>query len=194
MRQKQRIALFGSIKTMTITAMLTAMSVVIGIFCKNFLNFGAGPYAGLFRITFENLPILAAGLMFGPLVGGVVGLSADIISYLLSRQVYPINPLVTLGAMAVGLVCGLVSRYVITHPGKLRIILSCALAHVVGSMIIKPLGLYQFYGVAVLWRIPLYLAIAPVEIALLCLVYRNRTVRTFIDSHTGGKHEHQRGH
>ena len=144
--------------------------------------------------TFENLPILAAGLMFGPLVGGAVGLSADVISYLLSRQVYPINPLVTLGAMAVGLVCGLVSRYVITHPGKLRIILSCVLAHVVGSMIIKPLGLYQFYGVAVLWRIPLYLAIAPVEIALLCLVYRNRTVRTFIDSHTGGKHEHQRGH
>ena len=194
MQSKQRIALFGSIKIMTTAAMLTAMSVVIGIFCKNFLNFGTGPYAGLFRITFENLPILAAGLMFGPLVGGVVGLSADVISYLLSRQVYPINPLVTLGAMAVGLVCGLVSRYVITHPGKLRIILSCALAHVVGSMIIKPLGLYQFYGVAVLWRIPLYLAIAPVEIALLCLVYRNRTVRTFIDSHTGGKHEHQRGH
>ena len=108
MSTKQHIGLFGSIKIMTMAAMLTAMSVVIGIFCKNFLNFGAGPYAGLFRVTFENLPILAAGLMFGPLVGGAVGLSADVISYLLSRQVYPLNPLVTLGAMAVGLVCGLV--------------------------------------------------------------------------------------
>jgi ECF transporter S component (folate family) len=194
MRAKQRIALFGSLKAMTMAAMLTAMSVVIGIFCKNFLNFGAGPYAGLFRITFENLPILAAGLMFGPVVGAAAGLSADLISYLLSRQVYPINPLVTLGAMAIGLISGLMAHYVIKHPGKLRIIVACATAHLVGSMIIKPLGLYQFYGVAVLWRIPLYMAIAPVEIAILCLLYRNRMVRAFIDHHTtGGKHEHRRG-
>ena len=194
MRTKQKIALFGSLKTMTMAAMLTAMSVVIGIFCKNFLNFGAGPYAGLFRVTFENLPILATGLMFGPIVGGMAGLSADLISYLLSQQVYPINPLVTLGAMAIGLISGLVSHYLIKRPGKLRIVLSCALAHLVGSMIIKPLGLYQFYGVAVLWRIPLYLAIAPAEIFILCLLYRNKMVRTFIDRHTGGKHEHSRSH
>jgi ECF transporter S component (folate family) len=124
--------------------------------------------------------------MFGPIVGGAAGLSADLISYLLSRQVYPINPLVTLGAMAIGLISGLVSHYLIKRPGKLHIVLSCALAHLVGSMIIKPLGLYQFYGVAVLWRIPLYLAIAPVEIAILCLLYRNRMIRTFIDDHTTG--------
>lgn len=192
MRTKQKIALFGSLKTMTMAAMLTAMSVVIGIFCKNFLNFGAGPYMGLFRVTFENLPILAAGLMFGPIVGGLAGLSADLISYLLSRQVYPINPLVTLGAMAIGLVSGLVAHYVMRHPGKLRIVVSCALAHLIGSMIIKPIGLYQFYGVAVLWRIPLYLAIAPIEITILCLLYRNRMIRTFINRHTtGGKYEHK---
>ena len=194
MQQKQKVALFGSLRAMTMTAMLTAMSVVIGIFCKNFLNFGAGPYAGLFRITFENLPILAAGLMFGPIVGGMAGLSADIISYLLSRQVYPINPLVTLGAMSVGLVSGLVSHYLIKRPGKLRIVLACATAHVVGSMIIKPFGLFQFYGWAVLWRIPLYLAIAPTEILLLCLIYRNKTVRLLIDGHGGKRHEHRTGH
>ena len=181
MRQKQKLALFGSIKTMTITAMLTAMSVVIGIFCKNFLNFGAGPYAGLFRITFENLPILAVGLTFGPIVGAVSGLATDLISYFLSKQVYPINPLVTLGALAIGLVAGLVSHYIVKRPGKARIIVSAALAHLVGSMILKPLGLYQFYGVAVLWRIPLYLLIAPVEIVLLCLLYRNKTVHTLLD-------------
>ena len=194
MSTKQHIGLFGSIKIMTMAAMLTAMSVVIGIFCKNFLNFGAGPYAGLFRVTFENLPILAAGLMFGPLVGGAVGLSADVISYLLSRQVYPLNPLVTLGAMAVGLVCGLVSHYVIQRPGRLRIALACAAAHIIGSMIIKPLGLYQFYGVAVLWRIPLYLAIAPIEIALLCLIYRNKMVHALLDGKKGGHREHHASH
>ena len=68
-RKRSRIGLFGSLAVMTIAAMLTAMSVVIGIFCKSFLNFGVG----LFRVTFENLPILLAGIMFGPAVGGVVG-------------------------------------------------------------------------------------------------------------------------
>ena len=166
-----------SVRTLTLAAMLTALSVIIGIFCKNFLNFGNG----LFRITFENLPILAVGLTFGPIVGAVSGLATDLISYFLSKQVYPINPLVTLGALAIGLVEGLVSHYIVKRPGKARIIVSAALAHLVGSMILKPLGLYQFYGVAVLWRIPLYLLIAPVEIVLLCLLYRNKTVHTLLD-------------
>ncbi len=190
MRQKQKVALFGSLRAMTMTAMLTAMSVVIGIFCKNFLDFGFG----LYRITFENLPILAVGLMFGPVVGGVAGAATDVISYLLSTQVYPINPLITLGAASIGLVSGLISHVLIKQPGKLRIILACAAAHIVGSMIIKPIGLFQFFGWAVLWRIPLYLAIAPTEILLLCLMYRNRTVRMLLDVPGGKRHEHSASH
>ena len=190
MRQKQKIALFGSLRTMTITAMLTAMSVVVGIFCKNFLDFGFG----LYRITFENLPILAIGLMFGPIVGGFAGAATDIISYLLSTQVYPINPLITLGAASIGLMAGLISHGVIKRPGKIRIILACTAAHIVGSMIIKPLGLFQFFGWAVLWRIPLYFAIAPIEISLLCLMYRNRTIRILFDGRGGNRHDVSTSH
>ena len=174
---KKRIGLFGSVKAMTMAAMLTAMSVVIGIFCKSFLNFGAG----LFRITFENLPILLAGIMFGPVVGGVVGAATDIISYFLSGQAYPLNVLVTFGAASIGIVSGVFSRYVFKKNGYLRIIVPCALAHVVGSMIIKPIGLFAFYSWAVLWRVPMYLVIAPMEIVIICLMYRNSTVRKLID-------------
>jgi ECF transporter S component (folate family) len=167
-----------------------AIVVVIGIFCKNFLDFGLG----LFRVTFENLPILAVGLMFGPIVGGIAGAATDIISYLLSSQVYPINPLVTLGAVSVGLVAGLVSHVIVKHPGKARVIFACAAAHIVGSMIIKPFGLFQFYGWAVLWRIPLYFVITPVEIMLLCLIRRNRTMRILLDGQGGKRHEHRTSH
>ena len=76
----QKNLLFKSIKELTLAAMLVAMSVVIGIFCKSVLNFGGG----LFRITFENLPIIISGLLFGPIVGGVTGIASDLISYLLS--------------------------------------------------------------------------------------------------------------
>lgn len=181
-KKNAKIALFGSLKVMTMSAMLCAMSVVIGIFCKNFLNFGFG----LFRVTFENLPILLAGIMFGPVVGGMVGAATDIISYLMSNQVYPINLLVTVGAASVGAVSGLMSKYVIKRRGYWRLIIPSVLAHVIGSMIIKTIGLYSIYGAAVLWRVPLYFVIASLEIIVMCLMYRNRTVRRMIDGGFGG--------
>ena len=115
---------FQSAKALTVAAMLTAISVVIGIFCKNFLNFGGG----LFRITFENLPILLSGFLFGPIVGGMVGIATDVLSYLLSGQIYPPNLIVTLGAFSVGAVSGLVSHYCIRRPGPWQIVLSSSAA------------------------------------------------------------------
>ena len=176
-RRVQKIGIFGSLQVMTMAAMLTAMSVVIGIFCKSFLNFGGG----LFRITFENLPILLSGIMFGPAVGGVVGAATDIVSYFLSGQVYPINPIVTVGAALIGIVSGVLSKYVFKRKGYARLIVPCAVAHVIGSMIVKSIGLVTFYGVAVLWRIPLYIVIATLEIILICAMYRNGAARKLID-------------
>ena len=172
-----------SARYITLSAMLVAMSVVIGIFCKSVLNFGGG----LFRITFENLPIILSGITFGPVAGASVGLLSDIISYLLSGQSYPLNAIVTVGAVAIGLVSGLVSRYVVKKRGIAQIVASASLAHVVGSMIIKPIGLYAFYGIAVLWRIPLYLVIAPIEILLMCLLYKKSGFRRLIDDFDGGE-------
>ena len=165
----------ASIKTVTTAAMLVAMSVVIGIFCKTFLNFGMG----LFRITFENLPIILSGILFGPAVGGLVGISSDLVSYLLSGQAYPLNIVVSLGAMLVGITSGVISRYVVKKSGTAQVVLSGAAAHIIGSMIVKPIGLYQFYGIAVLWRIPLYLVIAPLEILVLCMLFKRDSFRRF---------------
>jgi ECF transporter S component (folate family) len=184
MQAKRKVSLFGSVRVLTMSAMLVATSVIIGIFCKTFLNFGMG----LFRVTFENLPILAAGLMFGPVVGGLAGAATDIISYLLSPQVFPINPIVTLGAALIGAVAGLISRYIIKRPGRVRIIAACLPAHLVGSMVVKSVGLFQFYGWAILWRVPLYFVIAAIEITLLCLMYKNSKIRSLMDNF-GGKHE-----
>ena len=173
-----RVAIFGSIRIMTLSAMLTAMSVVIGIFCKNFLNFGGG----LFRITFENLPILLSGIMFGPLVGGIVGAATDVVSYFFSNQIYPINIMVTIGAASIGVVSGFFSTLVFRKKGVMRIIIPSLLAHIIGSMFIKSVGLYSYYGIAVMWRVPLYFIIAPLEIVLMCAMYKNSAVRKMIDS------------
>jgi hypothetical protein len=65
----------------------------------------------------------------------------------------------------------------IKKSGYAKIIISGILAHLLGSMIIKPVGLFAFYSWAVLWRISLYLIIAPLEIAVLCIMYKNATFR-----------------
>ena len=166
-----------SVKEMTVAAMLAAMSVVIGLFCKSVLNFGNG----LFRITFENIPIILSGVLFGPIVGGSVGAISDILSYLLTGQSYPLNIVVTLGAVAIGVVSGLVAKFIIKQHGTKQFVLSGGLAHIVGSMIIKPIGLFQFYGWAILFRIPLYLVIAPIEILLLSLLYNKSGFKRLVD-------------
>ena len=69
-RKNKKVALFGSLTTMTVSAMMVALSAVIGYICKTIpaLNLGSG-----LRITFENLPIIVVGIMFGPIVGGIIG-------------------------------------------------------------------------------------------------------------------------
>lgn len=165
------------IRMLTTAAMLTAMSVIIGIVCKNFLNFGGG----LFRITFENLPIILTGILYGPIAGGAVGAATDLISYFMSNQIYPPNLIVTLGATMVGVTAGFMARFAVKKRGYAQIILSGSVAHIIGSMIIKPIGLFQFYQWSVLFRIPLYLVIAPIEIIILCLLYRSSAFRRVID-------------
>ena len=162
------------IRTLTTSAMLVAMSVLIGIFCKNFLNFGMG----LFRITFEGLPIIVSGIIFGPLVGGAVGAISDILSYFLSTQSFAISPIVTLGAALVGAVSGTVSNYVIKKHGALRVVISTLAAHVVGSLIVKTFGIYTYYnmsyGMLLLYRIPTYAAIIAIESFFLCMIFRHK--------------------
>ena len=175
--QNRRAAAKAALKRLTLGAMMAAMSVVIGMFCKTFLNFGGG----LWRVTFENLPIILAGVFLGPITGGAVGVVSDLASYLLSPQIYPPNLVVTFGAFAVGVISGLVARFLIRERGTKQIVLSAAAAHAVGSMLIKPIGLFQFYGWAVLVRIPLYLVIAPLEILLLCLLWRQKSFRKLFE-------------
>ena len=106
MNNKRKKVLFKSVKMLTISAMLTAMSVVIGMVCKTFMNYGNG----MFRITFENLPIIMAGILFGPIIGGFVGAAADLVSYFLSPQAFPPNFIVTAGAITLGVLSGVFSK------------------------------------------------------------------------------------
>ncbi len=166
----------SNVRVLTASAMLTALSIVIGIFCKNFLNFGFG----LFRITFENFPIILSGIMFGPFVGALVGVASDVISFVLSTQTFAISPIVTLGAGLVGFVSGAVFRKKTRVADTKSVVLSVFTAHLVGSVLIKSAGLFVYYGFLVVWRIPLYIVIATLEAIIICVMLKNKNFHHFL--------------
>ena len=166
---------FKSVQALALASMLTAMSVVIGWLCKiiTFLNFAPG-----LRITLENIPIILSGVLMGPVAGALVGCASDLLSCFLSATT-PII-LVNVGATSVGLVAGLVSWYIVKKHGYFKLILSGSLAHIIGSMIIKTIGLFQIFGVIVLWRFLLYPILASIEIAILCWLFKRNSFRKLV--------------
>ncbi len=165
------------IKRLTLCAMLIAISVVIGIICKVYLTFGS------IRITFENYGILLVAYIFGPIYGLAAGLLTDLISSFITGQAF--NPVICLGAGAVGAVCGLLSVALKKANGNLRLFLSVMLAHAVGNMLIKSLGLHYYFGFAteiVLLRVPVYLIIGICEVLLLKITLTNKEINKGLEA------------
>jgi ECF transporter S component (folate family) len=157
-------------QTMVMLAMFIALSIVLGKQLS--LTVGA------IRISFENLPILMAGILFGPVAGALVGGCADVVGCLVVG--YSINPIVTLGAVSIGTISGLLYRSSNVENSRLKLMLSIGVAHIVGSMLIKSIGLYVYYHYAVpvlLLRIPLYLVIGSLETLILCTLLESKAFR-----------------
>ena len=162
------LRLFCSTRVLVISGLFIAMSIALG----KLLAFNVTPFI---RISFENLTILMAGIFFGPLVGAAVGAGADIIGCIIVG--YSINPVITLGAASIGLVSGLVFRRDPAGEPALWTLAAVGAAHVIGSMIIKSIGLRVYYGYPVewlLWRIPTYIGIGILEFYIIRLLMSNK--------------------
>ena len=168
------IALFGNVRVLAVSGLLTALSVALAALAK--AVFGSGPL----RLTFENLPIFIGGFAFGPAIAAVIALCADLLSCLINGMA-PM-PLISVGAVLVGAVSGILYKYVLKKMNmKPRMIISVSAAHIIGSMIVKTAVLYQWYGNVVYFRIPIYIGVIAVESALLILLFGNREFTAQLD-------------
>ena len=159
----------NSTRTLTVLALLIAMSIVF----SRVLSISTG----FVRFNLGSLPVLLAGIVFGPGAGFAVGALADMIGGILAG--YAINPLITLGAASIGLVGGWLWQTLHTLRLGQRLLLSVVAAHVVGSIIINSLVLHIFYGYA--WsvlaaRVPNALIRTAVNTVLLRLLMENKAV------------------
>lgn len=127
---------------LTVCALLTALSVVLA----RLLTIIPSEVS---RFSLEAVPILLAGLLFGPLPGAAVGFAADFIGCLFSPFGY--NPIFCLPSILYGLWAGLVRRYVWRRPTLWRAALAVFPAAVCGSVLWQSMALALVYGGAAKW-------------------------------------------
>ena len=168
-----------SLKLIVVLSLMSALSIIFG----KYRAFNVGT---VLRFSLENLPIVFSGLAFGPLAGAVVGLVSDLIGCLLVG--YEINPLVTLGAAVIGLSAGAVRLLFpkLTKRLWLTVLLSELIAHLLGSVVIKTVGLAVYYSmpfiILMLWRLLNYLIIGIIEGALIYVLMKNPAIGKEITS------------
>ena len=183
MQNKKRSAM--PLKLVAALAMLAALSMILGKYLQI-------PMGNVMRFSFENLPILFAGICFGPICGALVGAVADLVGCLMVG--YEINIVVTAGAVLCGAISGTVSlllRCADRLSVQLRICLSVIAAHAVASVMVKTLGLAVYYdmpiGVLMLWRLLNYVIVGALECVLLCVLLKNKAIMRTVGSIGGTK-------
>ena len=160
----------SKIKNLVLMAMFAAVSVVFG----KFLAISIGEN---YRISFENLTVILSGLMFGPLGGALVGVTADLLGCLLRG--YAIIPLITVAAGVNGLIPGIL-RNLIKGKSYLKFLSVTLITHMAGSVLIKTAALHFTYRMPwkplLLGRVPIYLVTAAVEASVLYILYKKNVI------------------
>jgi len=167
----------NNLRLLAVSAFLAALSIVCG-------KYLALPVGNVLRFSFENLPILLAGMMFGPITGALVGIVADVLGCVMVA--YTINPLVTLGAACIGLLGGVLFRLTKKLPLLWQTCITVILTHLVASVIVKTFGLAAYYDmpfhILLLWRLLNYAVVGVVEWLLLYTILKNQALRRSFES------------
>jgi ECF transporter S component (folate family) len=170
------------LKVVAMLAILSAISIILG----KYLAIRVGD---VLRFSFENLPIIFAGMVFGPVAGVLVGVVADLIGCLMVG--YTINPIVTLGGAAIGAVSGILSfiftKIAKVHPA-VKVITTVLISHLLGSVVIKTFGLAVFYDmpfiILMLWRLLNYVIVGALEGVVLFLLLKNKAISNQVSKYS----------
>lgn len=176
MQKKQR---GGAAKIPVTLSALAAIGIILG----KFLAFNVTDFM---RFSLENITILFTGIVFGPILGAAVGIVQDLVGCLAVG--YAINPLITLGCATVGAISGALFRTSKKAPFYVRITISVLSAHLLGSVLVKSLGLALVYdlplGITAAWRLLNYAIVGTVEMILLCFILKSKQLLTQINKIT----------
>ncbi|NLY08861.1 MAG: folate family ECF transporter S component [Tissierellia bacterium] len=153
-----------STKVIVRAAVLMALSVIMTRFLGVMV-----PLAGMQakRIAFGFVPLMMAGYLFGPIIGGIVGLGADIIGVMMNPM-GQFHPGFMVSSMLTGLLPGLVMLAIggNNQHGKKKLYglwISTALVTIVIHIFLNNLWLKDIFHTGYLVLLPLRLPLAVVE-------------------------------
>ena len=126
-------------KALAVCAMLAALSVIFARLISPMPN-------AFTRFSIEAIPIFIAGVLFGPLAGGIVGFVADLVGCLFSGYGY--NPLFCVPPILYGVLPGLLRFLLFKKADIWRIALAYLPPVVIGSI------LYQSWSLATMYTKP----------------------------------------
>ncbi len=98
---------------LTTSAMLVALGMIFGYFKI--------PISNIVEIRLGTIPVAIGGMLFGPVIGGVIGGAIDIVGYI-AKPTGAFFPGFTISAIASGIIFG-ICLYKKTTP--LRIAIAC---------------------------------------------------------------------
>lgn len=124
-------------KVIVRAAILTAISIILSRFLSIFLTPNI-------KIGFSSIPLMIAGILFGPLLGGMSGLVADIIGVMINLS-GTFHPGFTLSSILTGLLPGLVAKYFVKDKKSTNILLisSVILTFLVSHLLLNTFWLSQ---------------------------------------------------
>ena len=150
-------------RSLAMAAMLLALAVVLGFFAIQVTE--------SIKISFAFLVDELTGFLFGPFVGGVLGMLADLLKYMV-RPTGPYFPGFTISELLTGMIYGLM---LYKRPLKLtRVIAANTIVTVFVNMLLNTYWLTLLYGsvyaVILPARIIKELILLPVNIAMFYLL------------------------
>ncbi|MBZ2175710.1 folate family ECF transporter S component [Schnuerera sp. xch1] len=127
-------------------ALLIALNVVLTRVAS--IRIGGGG-TEIVRIGFGGLPVIFAGIIFGPLAGGIVGALGDIIGMIVSPM-GPYMPHFTFTAALTGIIPGLVIRMFgekISKTSFWKLVVAIGISQVITSIILIPLFMKILFSI-----------------------------------------------
>ena len=171
----------NNLKIIITLAFFSAISIVLGKFLA--INISES-----FRLSFENLTIILSGILFGPIAGFITGIVADVLGCLLYG--YALNPIITLGAVTIGFLSGILYKILSNINVTLNIAITVGISHLIGSVIVKTIGLCVWYDmpffITLGWRSINYLIVGTAEFVLITILMRNNGFKSQINRLIGG--------
>lgn len=140
-----------STKKIAYLSFLTALTIIL----TRILSIRI-PIAGVegVRVGFGALPIIFAGIAFGPLFGGIVGALGDLLGYFIN-PLGAYMPHFTLTSFLTGFIPGFIVFYVLKRCRSLTVIfISIIIGQLISSIVLVPYFINHLFGVPFTVLIP----------------------------------------